>query len=94
VSTPQFSPGAALSKVTLKRTGFPSFVGANTKCRSRLWNRNTILPGTTCSTALSELMFHDPLNPQWFRESFPGALKIWIESLCTFSGEAKFWAWR
>jgi len=40
------SPGAAPSNVTLKRTGLPSFIGANTKCRSRLWNRNTIAPGT------------------------------------------------
>jgi hypothetical protein len=39
-------------------------------------NRNTILPGTACSTALSTLTFHDPLNPQLFKESFPGALKI------------------
>jgi hypothetical protein len=31
--------------------------------RSRLWNRNTILPGNPCSTALSPFTFHDPLNP-------------------------------
>jgi hypothetical protein len=38
--------------------------------------------------------FHDPLNPQWFSESFAGALNTWAESFCSFSGEAKFWAWR
>jgi hypothetical protein len=25
--------------------GLPSLVAANTKCKSRAWNRNTILPG-------------------------------------------------
>jgi hypothetical protein len=44
--------------------------------------------------ALSALTFHDPLNPQWFKESFSGVLNSWVESLCTFSSEAKFWAWR
>jgi hypothetical protein len=94
MSTPQFSPGAAPSNLTTKCTGLASFAGASTKCRSRLWNRNTIFPGTAWSTALSALTFHDPLNPQWFNEGFAGALNTWIESLCTLSGEAKFWAWQ
>ena len=94
MSTPQFSPGAAPSNRTTKRTGLASFAGASTRCRSRLWNRNTIFPGTVWSTALSALTFHDPLNPQWLSEGFAGAVKTWIESLCNLSGEAKFWAWR
>jgi hypothetical protein len=52
------------------------------------------LPGATCSTALSALTFHDPPNPQWFKESFMGALNTWMEFLCTFSDDAKFCAWR
>ncbi len=86
--------GSGAIQSTTKRTGLASFAGASTKCRSRLWNRNTIFPGTAWSTALSALTFHDPLNPQWFNEGFAGALNTSIESLCTFSGEAKFWAWR
>src|SRR5271166_2059753 len=58
------SPGAAPSSLTTNCTGLPSFAGASTRFRSRLWNRNTILPGTACNTALSTLIFHDPLNPQ------------------------------
>ena len=56
-------PVVAPSNLTTNRTGLPSFAGASTRFRSRLWNRNTILPGTACSTALSALTFHDPLNP-------------------------------
>ena len=54
VSTPEFSPGATPSSRTTNRTGFPSCEGASTRFRSRLWNRNTILPGAAWSTAASE----------------------------------------
>jgi hypothetical protein len=46
------------------------------------------------SIALSALTFHDPLNPQWFSEAFPGALYNRVESLAIRSGELKFSAWR
>src|SRR5437879_9467680 len=55
-----YAPGAAPFSFTLKRTGVPFLDGLKTTWRSRLWNRNTILPGLDSSVALSEPGFHDP----------------------------------
>jgi pimeloyl-ACP methyl ester carboxylesterase len=52
-----------MKRLGLKRTGLPVFARPNTMCRSRLWNRNTILAEVACDTALSSPTFHDPLKP-------------------------------
>ena len=46
--------GAIQLYLTLKRTGVPLFAGPKTMWRSRLWNRNMILPGADSASLLSD----------------------------------------
>ena len=47
----------------LEAAGVPFFAGPRTIWRSRLWNRNTILPGTASSVPLSARTFQGPPSP-------------------------------
>jgi hypothetical protein len=55
--------GAGGRAVQLKRTGALFFAGPKTIWRSRLWNRNIILPGADSSAPLSAPARHDPPSP-------------------------------
>ena len=44
VSVPWLAPGSAPSIRTRKRMGLPLGPGPNTRCRSRAWNLNTMVP--------------------------------------------------
>jgi thiol-disulfide isomerase/thioredoxin len=91
VHTPEFSfeqePANVENAVRTLNVTFPVAIDSKTiiwqSFNNQAWPAQYLIDAKgriryhpACRTALSALTFHDPLNPQWFKDSFAGGLKV------------------